>query len=94
MRLYVCCIIVLSPGKPNISSHEMAFLSLGAAGSSRQSQEAFSNWPLLPHRGSGYLHVRIGDGIYLRLSLLLYTSGQPTLPPCQALNVLDNTQEI
>lgn len=94
MTLHVCCIIVLSPGKPDIPSYEMAFLTLGAAGSSCQSQEVFPNWPLLPHRWSGYLHVRTGDGIYLRLSLLLHTSGQLTLPPRQALNVLDNKQEI
>lgn len=60
----------------NLSPNQTAFFLTGAAGSSCQAQKAFSNWSLLPHLWPGDLHVRTGVGLYLRLSLLLYTSGQ------------------
>lgn len=64
----------------------------GAADSSREAKEAFSNRSLLPHLWSGGLHVRTGDGLYLRLSLLLHTSGQFTLLLHQAQNASDPKQ--
>lgn len=74
-----------------MSSNGNAFLFSGAAGSSRQAQEAFSNRSLLPHLRSGGLYVR--TGLYLRLSLLLYTSGQSTPPPHQAQNVNEHKRQ-
>lgn len=60
----------------DLSSNQPFLLFTGAAGSSCQIQEAFSSWPVLPHLWSGGLHVRTGAGLYLRLSILLHTSGQ------------------
>lgn len=47
--------------------------------SSCSAQEAFSNWPVLPHLWPGGFPVRTGAGLRLHLSLLLYTSSQFTL---------------